>query len=301
MSRFGDELLWDACTEAVAPIADLEHEWDSLKLAKKIRDYFRRGAKGLLFGRKPWDQLVNDYADAVFGSLFTSLADREWLTEADLLLVLDAAIKDTFPPHILAQVPQYLFERTVLAAHDRAFEEQRYLLILWKVCQETVPGDKSRKKVYNAGEAGRKEAVNCPRGELSANVVEDFAGRWINKTIGALGKSTQGELEWTLPEQLAVQWFHTLVEAGALPLGLVRKHGHPPRGWRFVDETVHQAYLAHSTSALIGRLRPWPGPSGGAAAMDFIALPDCAASAHGSSEEGDGWQPVKRLRTGDCT
>jgi len=245
----GDDLLWNAIAEAVIPIASREHKWNSNKLEKKIRDFFRKGIKGLEFEKKPWHQLVNDYADSVFSMLFTSLGDRDWLLEADFLLVLDAGIKETFPSKIIAQVPQQLFEGMVLAAHDRAIEEQRYLPKLWDACQVLIHGEKTRKKVFTAIDLARKEAASCPHGaKMGSNEADDFTGRWIDRTMAALSQSSEGEPEWLLPENTALQLFRSVIEAGALPLGLGQLTGTPSTSLPFVDKMVHQAYLVHCRS-----------------------------------------------------
>jgi len=243
------DLLWNAVSEAIAPVAHLEHEWEPNKFEKKIRDYFKKAVKAVEFGRKPWDVLVNDYADAVFSNIFNAVGEREWLHQVDFLLVLDAAIKEGFPARLLSAVPQEVFERTVLGAHDRAFEEQRYLPILWEVVQGLVTGDKSRKKVYNAGEEGRKQAALA--NGASTDNVKTFVSRWVDLTIARLSKDTQGEPEWILPEATAVQLFHTLVESGGLPVAYTAEEaqGPPPRGWPFIDYAVNMAYVKYCTGA----------------------------------------------------
>jgi len=165
------EILWDAVREAVASIADLDGDDDSSKLERRIRESFRKGVKGLDFTRKRWPRQVNEYADAVFQSLFASLGDKAWLPRADFLLVLDAGVKEQFPPLLLRKIPKPALERTVLAAYERAFEEQRHEPILWEVCQALVQGDKTRKKVFNALQQGLKEASACLNAGMGSNML----------------------------------------------------------------------------------------------------------------------------------
>eukprot|EP00971_Amphidinium_carterae_P125284 2482358-Amphidinium_carterae.1 len=55
------------------------------KLLKKVRDIFKRATKSLIFDSKPWEEVVHDYAEAVFPALFASLGDRSWLPQVDFL------------------------------------------------------------------------------------------------------------------------------------------------------------------------------------------------------------------------
>lgn len=236
-----DELIWTAVTDCVAPILHLETELDQNKLEKRIRDNFRKGAKGLPFHSKPWYELIEEYADASFGGLFNSLGDKEWLPQCDFLLCLDAGIKDNFPKQCLARVPQLEFERVVLAAHDRAHEEQRTMPIMWEVVQGSIEGPKGKKKVYNALEEAWKEAQQAAGGED----VQSFVGTWLDRTIAHLAEVSQGEPQWVLEPPIAMQVFDALLQSGALPFALVEAHGPPPPGWQFIEYCVHQSYAAH--------------------------------------------------------
>ncbi len=58
------------------------------------------------FGQKTFNELVNDYADAVYSSMLSGLdANRNWLTKADFLLVVDAGVKGHFPFELLDGAP----------------------------------------------------------------------------------------------------------------------------------------------------------------------------------------------------
>ncbi|CAE8611119.1 unnamed protein product, partial [Polarella glacialis] len=97
-----EDLVWNAVSEALAPIASLETEWDTPKLEKRIKQYFRNASKNLEFHAKPWNLLIEEYTDTVFASIFQALHDRSWLNQVDFLMVFDAAIKELFPKHVLA-------------------------------------------------------------------------------------------------------------------------------------------------------------------------------------------------------
>mmetsp|Transcript_143662 Transcript_143662/g.374181 ORF Transcript_143662/g.374181 Transcript_143662/m.374181 type:complete len:305 (+) Transcript_143662:56-970(+) len=231
------DLLWHAVSEAVRPIAHLEVQYESDKLEKKIRDYFKKGAKGISFHSKPWDQLINDYADAVFSSIFAGLGDREWLPQADFLFCVDAGVKEHFPGHLLSRVPQQAFEQCVLQATDRAFDEQRYWTYRWDTIQKVITGKMTQKKVREALDAARAETVQAGMENVGA-----FVSAWIAATVRLLATATQGDPRGCIEEQTACALFHALIQEGALPIQLVNEEGLPPVGWPGVDSMVTQAY-----------------------------------------------------------
>jgi len=240
----GEGLLWSAVAEATAPIAHLEQDWDLNKLEKKLREYFKKAAKNLAFGSKSWEALVGDYAENVFSALFNAMSDREWLCQgqADFLLCVDAGIKDYFPLHLIQHIPQEVFERTVLAAHDRAFEEQRYLPRLWEVTSSQVCDKKLRQKVYGCFEAGRKEAMMHARG------LDDFIERWVDSSIRHLSQEARGAPQSLLDEPSSAKLFHALIDKGCLPMVLVEVAGAPPQHWEFVNQAVSRAYATNGSN-----------------------------------------------------
>lgn len=243
-----EELIWNAVTEAVQPILKMERELDQNKLEKRIRDSFKKGAKGLSMSGKPWYDLINEYADTAFASIFNSLGDKEWLPQVDFLLCLDAGIKDNFPKQVMARVPQLEFEQVVLSAHDRAHEEQRTMPIMWEVVSSTIEGPKGKKKVYNACEEAWKEAQAACAGQNGGDV-QSFVGSWIDITIHRLATVCQGEPQWTMEPQVAMSVFDTFLQAGCLPFSLVEAHGPPPAGWPFIGHVVQTAYATHVVTA----------------------------------------------------
>jgi len=251
-----NDLLWSAVREAIGPVVAFETEMDTSRLEKRIRDAFKRGAKGLVYSAKPWTVLVNDYADSVFSSIFSGLGEsRPWLCRVDFVLALDAGIKEFFPPCVLCELHQQEFERTVLAAHDRAFEEQRYFPLLWNTVCPPIVQETSRKKVCKAAEFGRTTAMQAMRnGPVQ---MKEFVSRWIDLTIMQLSKVSQGFCEDVLREPSAVELFNNMIVQGALPLSLTSEYGLPPDHWPFVEFSVHQAYVAHSCAE--GRACPRNG------------------------------------------
>mmetsp|Transcript_80301 Transcript_80301/g.236206 ORF Transcript_80301/g.236206 Transcript_80301/m.236206 type:complete len:369 (-) Transcript_80301:67-1173(-) len=249
-----DELVWTAVSDLVISIEHLEQEYEAVKLERKLREYFKKAAKNLDFWRKPWADVVGDYADAVYEMVFQGLGGRPWLMqgEADFLLVLDAGIKEHFPPALLTAVPRSAFEQTVLTANDRAFEEQRYLLLLDEVVRRVVDGQKSRKKLNTAGEAGRKEAAEYGVDPNGSDEIEEFVVRWIDKTVARLSKECSGDPCWVMTEEMAVQFFTDLMEADAVPVALTKAHAPPREGWSFVPLAVSRAYAANGSSQEAG-------------------------------------------------
>ena len=125
----GQARLSESITNVIDSIIHLleGEEIDRNKLEKRILHYFNQGAKGLEFGQKTFKELVNDYADAVYSSMFSGLdANRNWLTKADFLLVVDAGVKGHFPSELLDGVPRLQLERTILQAVE--IQEGSYFL-----------------------------------------------------------------------------------------------------------------------------------------------------------------------------
>lgn len=238
MAWNGDgELVWNAVTEALQPILHLEKELDQNKLEKRVRDYFNKGAKNLNFHSKQWDELIEEYADNVFGSLFCGLGDRPWIMEADFLLVVDAGVKENFPQHKLQNVPQKQFEQCVLAASDRAFDQQRYWAFRWETIQNVVTGKTTTKKIREATDTAREETVKQGVDEPDA-----FIASWVGLSIQSLMKTTQNEPQHILPPDLCHKLFERLVQEGGLPVAITNAVGQPPPGWPALAAAVDESY-----------------------------------------------------------
>jgi len=239
MASWG-QMLTAAVPEAVATIAPLEKEWDEAKLEKKLKEYFYKASKQLEFSRRGLADMINEYADNAMGSIFAGLGDRDWLYtgQADLLLLLDAGVKDTFPAHLFKGVGLLEFEQLVLAAYDRAFDEQRFCPILSEAVPAMVSGPKIKKKVWNAIDQGRKDAVMA-----SAADADEFTTLWINGAIARLSESSQGHPEATMEPDLAIKLFQMLLEGNALPLNLTESAASP---LALVPEAVLAGYAEHT-------------------------------------------------------
>mmetsp|Transcript_21541 Transcript_21541/g.61006 ORF Transcript_21541/g.61006 Transcript_21541/m.61006 type:complete len:296 (-) Transcript_21541:208-1095(-) len=232
-----EELLWRAVSEAVAPIAHLERELETVKLEKKIRDYFKKAAKGIEFSGKPWEAMVQDYADAAFGAIFSGLSDRSWLRHADFLLCVDAGIKELFPRELFGRVPQHLFERAVLRASDRACDEQRYLALRWELVQAAASGKGTQRRVRQALDEARAETLGAePRG------AERFLAAWVQRTVSILARYGDGDPEFYLAEASAASLFRALAQEGGLPREPASVEDAPPQGQRGIEDAVRRAY-----------------------------------------------------------
>jgi len=236
----GESMLATAIPEAVEALAEMEKEWDSDKLGKKLKEYFNKASKHLTFRGRGLPELINEYADNAIGSIFAGLGDREWLYtgQADFLLLVDAGIKDTFPGHLLRNVEQLDFEQMVLAAYDRAFDEQRFCPILSEAVPAVVSGPKIKKKVWNSVDQGRKDAIMSGTADI-----EEFTNTWINASIAHLSQASQGSPDATMTADLAVKLFQTLLEGNALPLAMTSEAVAPVH---LVEEAVTNAYTEHT-------------------------------------------------------
>jgi hypothetical protein len=228
--------------DGVAQFMQFETEWDADKMQKKIYEYHKKAGKNLNFKGAALGALIDEYADNMFSSMFASLGDREWLYngQADFVHILDAGVKELFPAHTLRQASPEDFQSLVMAAHDRAFEEQRFGPILTESVNNTVQGPKIRKKVWNAVDASRKEAAYS-----GAQGVEDFTTNWIHSAVAQLSAVTGGEPDSVISAEDMTTLFHQIIAGGGTPLALTSDQGPPPEGWPLVDQAVQEAFGAH--------------------------------------------------------
>eukprot|EP00913_Durusdinium_trenchii_P018388 g17273.t1 len=121
----------------------------------------------------------------------------------------------------MRKVPQEEFERGVLAAHDRAFEEQRFLPKIWDAMGALNITGKARKRALDSIDEGRKVALKHLRDPSSPDEVKAFVSRWVDSALLRLSKSTQGDPESVLDLQQAVELF-TMLQAKFFELGCVK-------------------------------------------------------------------------------
>merc|ERR1712070_567334 len=130
-----------------------------------------------------------------------------WLKEVDLLRIVDAGVKELFPPEVLAVVPTDHLQDAMVKAFDYAFEEQGYSPLLWEKMQGRVVDKKSRKKVFAAFENGRK--VAC---EVNNGVPGDFISSLIHASINQLVLESKGLPESMLTERDALYLIYGIIQ-----------------------------------------------------------------------------------------
>lgn len=237
----GPGQLKSAIPEAASNLLHLETEWDQEKLETKINQYFKKGAKGMDFTRKSLKTAIIEYADNTMSTLFAALYEREWFTtgQADLLGVMIAAVKDIFPPRMLKHIGQEEFDQTVLAAYERAFDNQRFEPLLQEAVPAVVSGPKIKRKVSNGVLDGRKFAQDS-----GIEVAEDFVAAWINHAVKNITVASFGNAEDTIPQESCAELFRTLLEGGGMPLQFQQEGAEPPVAQ--VDALVEAAYTDHA-------------------------------------------------------
>lgn len=239
------DAIWDVTTQALAPLVQACRLPDGPRVAKKVRDYFRRAGRLIAFSRRRWDVLMRQFADSAFNALFAAMGDQEWVKEVDFLLVMDVALREAFPEEVLRSVPQAAYEEALVDAHDRAFCEQRMVQVSREVVWENVRGDRTRKRLHAVLVDAWRSVWQC--GDFNHMTVqaasEAFTEQWVKQSLAQLDDDA-GTLDWTLPEAAAEQIFSGLLVRGAAchlppPAG-----GSAPSDLTFVASLVHYAYRA---------------------------------------------------------
>merc|ERR1740121_2976250 len=127
----------------------------------------------------------------------------------------------------------------VLASYDRAFDEQRFWPILSEAVASNVSGPKIKKKVWNAVDAARKEAVAAGLTDPS-----EFAAHWVTRSVALLAANSQSGLSSSLEADKMTTLFQTLLEAEGMPTFVAGEEG-AGAPTQVVEETVGAAYLEH--------------------------------------------------------
>jgi len=232
-----------AVKAALAPVLRHERQLVGGKLEETVYQFFCNGKMGLQFEATGWQELIHEYCDSVLTAVMQRLSARPWLNQVDFVLVVDAGIKFTFPREVYAEVPEEDFQKAVLQAHDRAYEEHRYAVILWDVVNEHVPDAAQKKKVAEAFEQGRRDAVRelldaFQAGTSEALNLEDFVSGWVRNCLTNYSVLNGGVLDATLDKSATMRIFQILIEVGTLPIPLIAKEGPPPRNWRHLEAVV---------------------------------------------------------------
>jgi len=231
-----------------------EGDWDPDALKLRLTKYFRSAAKHVSFEGE-YDKVINNFADTALNNVSWALQGTKWLPKADFTLVLEVAVGELFPESFMERIPgSAKLQEAILKAHDRALEEARFAPFFQDTVKSMISGKKAQNKVFNAGEAARKEVV----AKLTSNQddpsllhdatengvmgkVQAFSFDWITATINALGDWP----ETTLECDDAIKIFDKLLssEESCLPRCLVQYMVEPlPHPWDFVATNIKGLY-----------------------------------------------------------
>mmetsp|Transcript_64860 Transcript_64860/g.101077 ORF Transcript_64860/g.101077 Transcript_64860/m.101077 type:complete len:485 (-) Transcript_64860:163-1617(-) len=258
----GDDAIDTAAGTCLQSVAHLEKEFDFDKLRWKVASVFRKAANAMSF-QGNLQSLIDDYADKAFQQLASAIGDRDWLPQVDLTLVLNVAVKQCFPPQVLAQAGPLGVENMVLPAYDRSFDETRVMGLLWESIKGRVDGKKTQNKVYASLEAARNESVRALSGPTAdpsvlnlptIEKVQRFVSRWIGGTVDQIAKAHQGDPHTALPSNIASAMFQHLLDSGTMPIFLTRElqtQGiQVPSPYPDLDGVVTTAYQPYAARAV---------------------------------------------------
>lgn len=263
----GDDAIDTAAGTCLQGVAHLEKEFDFDKLRWKVASVFRKATNAMTF-QGNLQSLIDEYADKAFGQLASAIGDRDWLPQVDLTLVLNVAVKQCFPPQVLAQAGPLGVENMVLPAYDRAFDETRVMGLLWESIKGRVDGKKTQNKVYASLEAARNETVKALSGPAAdpsvltlptIEKVQRFVTRWISSTVAQIATAHHGDPHTALPDNTASAMFQYLLDAGTLPIFLTRELQSQgiqvPSPYPDLDAVVAAAYQPYVARQAVKRQR----------------------------------------------
>jgi hypothetical protein len=242
-----EQMLYASCAAAIQPVAHLEKEWDADKFQKKMLEYMNKAAKGINFGRSPWEECVETFCTKFFESYWRALGDRyAYVEKIDFSATLGAAIKYHFPKEVMATIPsEEEFARRVYTNSVAAMDNCRWYSWGSQIVKTVVPGKTSQKNVWAAVDSARENLVKTGHGADS----ESFIGSWVQATIEKLSpmsmsaRSAQGPD--SLPKAVAIKLFDELVQqGGGMPYHLELTQGKAPPGWPPIASAVEQSYGA---------------------------------------------------------
>lgn len=243
-----DDNIYTAVKVALEPASEVEKDDNLRKLRTKIAKYARDAVEGLELDKGEVGDLINTYADNFLTKIFQGMADRPWLPQADMLLVIDAAVKELFPQSTLSDVTPDELESLIFCAHDRAMDEQRSLPAIWEAIQTVLQGPKVRNKVYKACELSRKDVAT----NLEVQGAESFLHEWISRTVHRLRDECQGYPETVLSLATATELFSLFPTVGALPTRCMSEDGSPADGWQPMVAAICQECYRRRTPTLLG-------------------------------------------------
>lgn len=140
-------------------------------------------------------------------------------------MVLHFAVKDNFPSSLCRGIDEEQFEEVILHAYERSIDEHRWLHGRWGLVKETVSGKASQKKLQEAIDEARKQAVQTYLSDHCTGTflkheqhLHDFLQRWITETIKQLNTLCQGDPDSTLSKDQGTELFSRAVNSAGIPV-----------------------------------------------------------------------------------
>jgi len=244
-----DDALYTAVKVALSSAGvDQQEELSELsKIRGKLVTFARGCSEDVdVSGREePAEGIVRQLCRNFFAAVCPVYYERPWLASCDFQLVLEAAIKELLPQHILNSVDGTELDEHIWQSHDAAFEEQRFLPMMWEIVRPLVDGPKIKKKVYKAFEVGRLEALNGDDEGSGLARAESFVQRWVFSCASHLAEDGGGEPEGILEKDKILQIFSALFAnistvgcSNALPARWAAEAGTPEKGWEPIIENA---------------------------------------------------------------
>eukprot|EP00930_Biecheleria_cincta_P041909 TRINITY_DN2880_c0_g1_i1.p1 TRINITY_DN2880_c0_g1~~TRINITY_DN2880_c0_g1_i1.p1 ORF type:complete len:571 (-),score=132.11 TRINITY_DN2880_c0_g1_i1:66-1679(-) len=284
-------------------LAGMEEEEDVVEAARvraKITKLARKSIEGVdgsgLY--EPLDAVIRQVCRNFFAEVCPVYYDRKWLSNVHFQLVMESAIKELVPASVLQGAPT--FGAIIYESHDFAFEEQRFLPTMWEIVRPLVDGPKKKKKVYNAMELGRSQALSSSDEGSGIARAQNFLRNWISACLKQLGEDAGGEPEALVDRAKLLEIFCSLLAvpdkyglSSALPSAWSNEAGIPDGGWMtLLEPLVQDAYATFQRPERQAGAKGGWGSSYGAIKGGFMALAKAWKGGKGdSSFELPGWAP----------
>jgi len=231
------------------------------KIRQKIVSFARSSSEEVdTSGREePLDGIVRQLSRNFFSGVCSVYYERPWLASVDFQLVLEAAIKELLPQHVLNSVEPQELDEHIWQSHDLAFEEQRFLPIMWEIVRPLIDGPKMKKKVYKAFEVGRLEALVGDDEGSGLSRAESFLQRWVHSCASNMAEEGGGDPEGILEKEKILEVFSALLAnaslnggSNALPARWSAEVGYPEKGWEPILRSALDEVLKELRSSRLG-------------------------------------------------
>ena len=232
----------------LAPIEELEDQWDLERLATSVAWYFHNAAKNL-DARKPWSVLLTDFTEKALASLFQGLAGRSWFRQVDFTPILEACFLESLPECVVSEIPQDAFSSLLAEKYAHVYEQQRQRHVLWEVILHSDINCSE----HQFHDITFQSFRSCLAYKEEEEGVGDFVKGWILEVVIQCHR----QLQQPIAEAEFSAFFHETIKQGMLPASLTQERGQTPEGWirQLIDVAVQEA----RKEALL-KPRPPPGP-----------------------------------------